>query len=832
MTEPVMTDEIMAVRGMHCAACAARIEKVVGAMAGVVRVEVNLATEEARIVYDPEVVTLAGIVSRVAPLGFELIRAPETETLALDIAGMSCASCSARIEKVLRQADGITAVTVNLAANSARVEYDPERTSARSIRERIGRLGFTATVSDGGDGGDGGTRRAREALARRRDELVPALIFAALLLFVSMGEMLGLGLPGFIAPAVNPPGFAITQFVLVVPLLYIGRRFYLNGFPALFRGSANMDSLIAVGTGAAFIYSSWNLIEIVLGIDPFVHVRDLYFESAGVIIALVSLGKYFEARARIKTSDAIRQLMDLAPERATLIHSDGGTEEIMAAEIESGDLLLLRPGERIAVDGVVEEGESSVDESMLTGESMPVGKGPGDRVVGGTLNHNGVLKVRADKVGRDTVLARIVALVRVAQGSKPPIANLADRISLYFVPTVMSIALVAAMAWYFIAGAGFPFSLRIFIAVMVIACPCAMGLATPTSIMVGTGRGAQLGILIKDGSALELLQHVDTVVFDKTGTLTHGRPEMEELVLLGDIGRERLLALAASTEKMSEHPLAAAVVRAAVDAGAGLFEPRAFAAVTGLGVCAEVDGVAVRMGNFEFMTREGTAVSDRARRRADDLSDQGATVMYIAVAGELAGLMAIADRVKEEAPPVVAALKRMGIEPLLVTGDHERTAHAVGVKVGIERVLARVLPEGKADRVAALQKEGRKLAMIGDGVNDAPALARADVGIAMGTGIDVAVESGDIVLLRGELSGLIAAIELSRAVMRNIRQNLFWAFAYNVVGIPVAAGVLFIFGGPTLNPMIAGAAMAMSSVSVVSNALRLKFFAPVTPAKR
>ena len=813
------------VEGMSCAACAARIEKVVAAMEGVISISVNLAAATATAEFEPDRVSAEEIEARVAGLGFRFTGDAASETVILAIGGMSCAACAARIEKVLGAMDGVVSASVNLAAATARVEFDPGQVSLRRIREAVAGLGFSAGIkaADTDDNGE----QARAALAAQRRELVPSLVFGALLLTVSMGEMLGLPLPAAVSPEHNPLGFALLQFILLLPVLASGRHFYRKGIPALLRGAANMDSLIAVGTGAAFVYSTWNLVEIILNIDPYARARDLYFESAGVIIALVSLGKYFEAKAKTKTSAAIRELMDLAPETATIVREDGGTEEILAAEIEPGDLVLVRPGERIAVDGVVEEGESSVDESMLTGESMPVAKGPGDRVAGGTLNHNGAIRVRAERVGRDTVLARIVSLVREAQGSKPPIANLADRISLYFVPAVMAVALVSGLAWHLGAGAPFSTSLRIFIAVMVIACPCAMGLATPTSIMVGTGRGARLGILIKDGAALETLEKVDAVLFDKTGTITHGRPEVEFFGLLDrNEKEEELLALAAAAESGSEHPLAAAVVRYAEKKKVSPAGYEDFTALPGAGIRAVARGREILIGNRGLLEDSGVRLPEEARERAGRLADGGATVMFMAVDKKPAAMFAIADQVKDEAAAVVAGLTAMGIEPVLLTGDNERTARAVAAKVGIERVLAGVAPEGKAETVAGLQEEGRVTAMLGDGVNDAPALARADVGIAMGTGIDVAMESGDIVLLRGELSGLITAIELSRAVMGNIRQNLFWAFAYNVVGIPVAAGVLRLFGGPTLNPMIAGAAMAASSVSVVSNALRLRFFRP------
>jgi Cu+-exporting ATPase len=819
-----------AVKGMHCAACSSRIEKVLSGMAGVEFAAVNLAAESLEVRWRADLTDLERIGAKVAGLGFELVLPADNSEIRLSIEGMSCASCSSRIEKVIGGLPGVELAEINLATNSGRVVFDPDRISQRRIREQIDRLGFKAHPLTGGS--DLLAAAQEQALARltalRRD-LIPALTLGALLLIISMGPMAGLSLPAFLAPEHSPLAFALVQFALILPMLWLGRRFYLVGFPSLFRGAPNMDSLIAVGTGAAFLYSTWNLGEIALGNLHLAH--DLYFESAGVIIALISLGKYLEARSKVHTSDAIRQLIQLAPDKATLIREDGSLEEIMAEEITPGDLLLVRPGDRLPVDGVVVNGSSSVDESMLTGESMPVKKGEGDQVVAATLNSNGVLRVRAEKVGQDTVLARIIRLVRDAQGSKAPIANLADRISLYFVPIVMGIALFAGLAWYFIGGAEFSFALRIFVAVMVIACPCAMGLATPTSIMVGTGRGAQLGVLIKSGTALEMAQKVGAVVFDKTGTLTFGKPELTDFVLFGDRFREdEALALVAGAETASEHPLAKAVVAGAKARNLALPAVEHFEAVTGRGIVARVGGRELLLGNREFMQeREIAGESDReVATTAARLAGQGKTALYLALDGELAAMLAIADQIKPEAPATVAALKKMGIRAVMLTGDHATTAQAIAREAGIVEVIAQVLPEDKAAKISELQARGVKVAMVGDGINDAPALAVAEVGIAMGTGIDVAIESGDIVLMKGELSGLLTALSLSRATMRNIKQNLFWAFIYNIVGIPVAAGVLYIFGGPTLNPMIAGAAMAMSSVSVVTNALRLRFFAPVS----
>jgi len=837
---------LVSIKGMHCASCSARIEKVLSKLDGIYRAVVNLATETMDVEWDPARLDIERIGTTVAGLGFELVL-PEAEAkLELAIAGMTCASCAARIEKVVSGLPGVVEVQVNLATESARVRFLRGKVSQRSIRETINRLGFVATVQTPATATLLYQRQeeTRRKIARLRKELIPALVFAGLLLLLSMGEMIGMPLPGFLRPAVAPLNFGAAQLLLLLPILWSGRRFYLIGFPTLIRGAPNMDSLIAVGTGAAVVYSTWNLVEIAMGITPQAKAMDLYYESAGVLIALVSLGKYFETSAKAKTSDAISKLMQLTPDQAILVRNgpDGETEQVRipVEEIEQGDRILVRPGERVPVDGLVVQGRSSVDETMLSGESLPVSKEEGDRVVGGTLNKHGALQIKAERVGQDTVLARIIRMVQEAQGSKAPIANLADRISLYFVPTVMMIALAAGLGWYFIGGTEFTFALRIFIAVLVIACPCAMGLATPTSIMVGTGRGAQLGVLIKSGESLELAQQVKAIVFDKTGTLTYGKPALTDLVLLpesdgsmagegpGNPAADDMLALLASAESASEHPLAEAVVQAAKEKNITPLTPASFETVPGRGIQAQVNGRQLLIGNREFMDQSGVAAVDKAAvtAREEMLAAAGKTVLFAALDNRLAALVAIADKIKPEAMQTVGRLKELGLQVVMLTGDNSATAKAIGAQAGITEVIAQVLPEHKADKVAALQATGLKVAMVGDGINDAPALARADVGIAMGTGIDVAIESGDIVLMKGELHGVLTALALSRATMRNIKQNLFWAFAYNVIGIPVAAGLLYIFGGPTLNPMIAGGAMAASSVSVVTNALRLRFFSP------
>ncbi|MGE4291064.1 MAG: heavy metal translocating P-type ATPase [Desulfovibrio sp.] len=840
------------VKGMHCGACAARIERVLGKTEGVASVSVSLADESLSLEYDPETVGREAIESAVAGLGFEVHlpepRRTDQEDLRLDIQGMSCASCVARVERAVRGLPGVQRAEVSLADNSGSFRFDPGQISAEQVRQAIHDAGYESREQPG-SGSTGVTEQERfearqqeiaEDLRQRRNRLIPAFLFALPLLVVSMGHMWGLPLPAWLDPMHAPLNFALFQLALTLPVLWSGRFFYTNGVPALLRGGPNMDSLVAVGTGAAFLYSLWNTVEIALGpahgFDPAAKAMDLYFESAAVLIALISLGKYFEARSKQRTSEAIRSLMNLAPETALVVAESpngahGEEREIPAQDVRPGDLLRIRPGARIPVDGEVLEGRSGVDESMLTGEPLPVTKQAGDKLTGGSLNTTGSLLMRAERVGAETTLARIVELVRRAQGSKAPIASLADRVSYYFVPAVMAVAVLSGLAWYFLGNAEFAFSLRIFVAVMVIACPCAMGLATPMSIMVGTGRGAQLGVLVKSGGALQALSEIRTLAFDKTGTLTQGKPALDGLWTAPEAGTgNRVLALAAAAESQSEHPLALAVLRSAREQGVAVPELRSFDSVPGRGVRAEVeqakegvDHSEVLLGNREFMDESGVSVPDRAEQAAQDFASQGKTALYLAENGGLAAILALADTPREESAEVVRRLHDLGLRVVMLTGDAEPAARAVARKLAIDEVRARILPGGKADAVAELQRHGR-IAMVGDGVNDAPALARADVGIAMGSGIDSAVEAGDVVLLRGGLNGLLTALQLSRAVMRNIRQNLFWAFAFNVLGIPVAAGLLVIFGGPGLNPMIAGTAMALSSVTVVSNALRLRSF--------
>jgi len=830
------------VQGMHCGACAARIERVLGKTPGVADVSVSLAGETMSLEYDPAAVSREQIEEAVSRLGFG-VDIPEPvaadhDSLRLDIQGMHCASCVARVERSVRDLPGVDLAEVSLADNTGSIQFDPSVISRTEIRKAIRDAGYESREQTGDDLFEQRRQEMAEDLRQRRNRLIPAFLFALPLLVVSMGHMWGMPLPAVLDPMHAPLNFALLQLALTLPVIWSGRFFYTLGIPALLRGGPTMDSLVAVGTGAAFLYSVWNTVEIALGraygFDPVAKAMDLYFESAAVLIALISLGKYFEARSKMRTSEAIRSLMNLAPDTALLV-VDGEEREVPAQDVQPGDLVRIRPGARIPVDGDVVEGRSGVDESMLTGEPLPVTKEPGDPLTGGSLNTTGSLVMRAQRVGSETTLARIVEMVRRAQGSKAPIASLADRVSYYFVPAVMSIALLAGLSWYALGGADFAFALRIFVAVMVIACPCAMGLATPMSIMVGTGRGAQLGVLVKGGEALQALSEIRTIAFDKTGTLTRGEPTVDgiwtsQALSSAPEGREnRALALAAAAESQSEHPLAMAVLRAARERDVPRFEARSFDSVPGRGVRAGIveskDGAVrdVLLGNRELLEDQGIGVDESAAKAARAYADQGKTALYLAVDGKLAAVLALADTPRQESAEVLRRVHGMGIRTVMLTGDAEPAARAVAARLGIDEVRARILPGDKADAVADLQRHGR-IAMVGDGVNDAPALARADVGIAMGSGIDSAVEAGDVVLLRGGLNALLTALGLARAVMRNIRQNLFWAFAFNVLGIPVAAGVLILFGGPGLNPMIAGTAMALSSVTVVSNALRLRSY--------
>lgn len=735
----------------------------------------------------------------------------------LDIRGMTCAACAARVEKVVKRLEGVESVSVNLATEKATVAYRPEAVRLLTIREAIEKAGFKALTIDK-PRYDEDQARKRRAIKALWTKFIVAAAFSLPLLYIAMGPMIGLPLPFGLDMMEDALAVALIELFLTLPVVGVGYRFYTVGFKALIRRSPNMDSLIAVGTTAAVLYSAYNTLLIANG--SHMAVESLYYESAGVIITLILLGKSLEAVSKGRTGEAIKKLMGLAPKTAIIVQ-DGAEKEIPIDEVLVGDILAVKPGAKIPVDGTVVSGHTAVDEALLTGESMPVDKKAGDAVYAASLNTTGAIHFRAEKVGADTALAQIIKLVEDAQGSKAPIAQLADIVAGYFVPAVCVIALAAGVAWFLGTG-DIGFALTIFISVLVIACPCALGLATPTAIMVGTGLGAQHGILIKSGEALETAHKIGTIVFDKTGTITEGKPAVTDVLALGDMTKDELLRLAASAERGSEHPLGQAIVADALAKGMELMGADSFESITGRGIEALIGGRGVLAGNRKLMEERGIALNDWAA--ADKLADEGKTPMYVALNGRLCGVVAVADVVKPSSRAAIERLSGMGVEVAMITGDNRKTAGAIARQVGIERVLAEVLPKDKSGEVMKLQGEGRIVAMVGDGINDAPALAQADVGIAIGSGTDVAMESADIVLMRSDLADVATAIQLSRRTIRTIRQNLFWAFGYNVIGIPVAAGLLYLFGGPLLNPMIAAAAMSLSSVSVLTNALRLKRF--------
>lgn len=739
----------------------------------------------------------------------------------LAIEGMSCASCSAAVERAVKKLEGISLAQVNLATNTGSFAYDPSLVSLTEIKSAITNAGYTPKDIEGEKTRSEQEARRDNETGKMRIRLVIAAVFSAPILYIAMSHMfplLGLPIPYFMGSHDFPLIFALIQLGLTLPVIWAGSKFYTRGLKSLFKGSPNMDTLVAIGTGSAFLYSLFATIEIYLG--DFSFAKSLYFESAAVVITLVMLGKYLEAVSKGKTSEAIKKLMQLRPTTA-IVERNGREMEVLLEDVLVGDTVVVRPGSAFPVDGIILEGMTTVDESMLTGESLPVEKQPDSDVTGGSMNGEGLIKYRATRVGADTALSKIIQLVEEAQGKKAPIAKLADIVSGYFVPIVLVIAVLAAAAWA-IAGKDFNFVLTIFVSVLVIACPCALGLATPTAIMVGTGKGAELGILMKGGEALETTHKINTVVLDKTGTITEGKPKLTDIRTYG-LSEQLALLLCASAERGSEHPIARAIVEDALEKNIELLQPEAFQALPGRGIEAVVGSRNVLAGNSKLMTEKGIDIS-MAAADAERLARMGRTLMYVAVNGQLSALMAAADTVKKTSREAIAKLKGMGIAVYMITGDNQNTAKVIAAEVGIDHVLSDVLPGEKAGEVKRLQESGRKVAMVGDGINDAPALVQADVGMAIGTGTDVAVESADVVLMRGDLNEVPAAIALSRATIRNIKQNLFWAFVYNLLGIPFAAGVVYLFGGPLLSPIFAGAAMAFSSVSVVSNALRLRRF--------
>lgn len=816
--------ETLDITGMSCQVCAGKVEKTAREIDGVRTASVNLANEKLAVTYDANICSLDLIINKIKDIGYMAKKAEENKKIHLKILGMSCQVCAGKVEKGTSDLKGVLEASVNLASEKGTFVYNPQEIKLSEIKTEIEKLGYKIGAEEESIDEEK-ERKAKEA-EKELKKLKTAISFTLPIFYLSMGHMIGLPIPKFISPEINPMAYALVQLVLVIPVIIAGRDFYRRGFLHLIKKNPNMDSLIAIGTGSALIYSIYSTIMIASGRNEFA--MFLYYEAAAVIVALIMLGKYMEHISKGKTSEAIQKLAGLRPKKATLVR-DNNLVEIDIEEIEKGDILLVKPGEKVPSDGIITEGHSLVDESMLTGESIPVEKNKGDKVIGASINKHGSFKFEVSATGKDTTLAKIIKLVEDAQNSKAPIAKLADRISLYFVPIVMAIATISAIIWYIAGSNGLVdlheapsiFSLSIFIAVMVIACPCSLGLATPTAIMVGTGRGAELGILIKGGEPLERAHKINTVIFDKTGTITEGKPKVTD-ILSHDIDENVLLGLAATAESHSEHPLGEAIVEYAKDKNYTPGKIDKFKSITGMGIEAEIDGYSLLIGNKKLMERG--KIEKSYENESNKLSSEGKTPMFIAIDGKYAGIIAVADTLKESALGAVEKLKAMNIDVIMITGDNKITANAVARKAGINKVLAEVLPEDKAEEVRKLQEEGKVVAMVGDGINDAPALARADVGIAIGNGTDIAMESADIVLMKNNPEDVSTAISLSRATIRIIKQNLFWAFAYNTLGIPIAAGLLFLIGGPLLNPMIAGGAMAMSSVSVVSNALRLKYF--------
>ena len=820
-------NETYKITGMTCAACAKAVERVVKKLDGVEEQNVNIATEKLNIVYDRSKVNFDDIKCVIEKAGYGIEVEEENKVIELKIEGMTCAACAKAVERVGKKLEGVESISVNIATDKANVIYNPAKVKLSQIKDAIEKAGYKPIEEEKKISVDEDKLKKEKEMKTLFTKFIIATIFAIPLFYIAMGPMIPKPfgpwpLPEIINPINNTLNYALIQLLLVIPVMGAGYKFYIHGFKSLFSKSPNMDTLVAIGTSAAFLYSVYTTIQIANGKITGMHHHQLYYESAGIIIALILLGKYFESRSKGKTSEAIKKLMGLQPKTAILIIN--GTEvETPIEEVMVGDIILVKPGEKIPVDGIVIEGNTSVDESMLTGESIPVEKNVGSKVTGASINKNGSIKFRAEKVGSDTALAQIVKLVEDAQGTKAPIAKLADTVSGYFVPIVMTIAVASALLWWIFGGKDIVFVLTIFISILVIACPCALGLATPTAIMVGTGKGAENGILIKGGEALELSHKINTIIFDKTGTITEGKPKVTDIITSEDIEEGYLLEIAASAEKNSEHPLGEAIVRYGMEKDINFKNLENFKAIPGHGIEVIIDNKKILLGNRKLMNERNISLLN-LENKSDELAREGKTPMYISIDNNIGGIIAVADVVKESSKKAIETLHEMGIRVAMVTGDNKKTASAIASQVGIDIVLAEVLPEDKSQEVKKLQEKVNFVAMVGDGINDAPALAKADIGIAIGSGTDVAMESADIVLMRSDLMDVPNAIKLSNATIKNIKQNLFWAFGYNTIGIPVAAGLLYIFGGPLLNPMIAAAAMSLSSVSVVTNALRLKKF--------
>lgn len=810
----------LGILGMSCASCVARVEKALSRLDGVSEAKVNLATEKASVIVDPSRIHIKELIRTIQDLGYKVDLVEQS----FGVRGMSCASCVRRVERALESLEGVVEASVNLATERATVRYIPETVTPGHISQAVKKAGYEALFYGSAEEKQA-TDRDKEAREKEIRELKTKFAMGA-----------SLAIPVFLLAYWEDLGFEslfplpkslnfLIQFCLQTPIqFWVGWQFYSGAWKSAKHGSADMNTLIAIGTSAAYLYSI--LATFFPGIfEAEGLVVAVYFDTAAAIIVLILMGRLLEARAKGQSSEAIRKLMGLQPKKARILRR-GEEVDVPLEDVKIGDMVVVRPGERIPVDGIVRQGRSTVDESMITGEPLPVDKSVGDEVIGGTINRSGSLIFEATKVGKDTVLAQIVRMVQEAQGTKPPIARMADKIASWFVPAVVAIAIATFIIWL-LAGPqpSLNYALVNLVSVLIIACPCALGLATPTSIMVGTGKGAQEGVLIRSGEALEIAHRIQVLVMDKTGTLTKGQPMVTDIIPLGGRTRKEVVLYAASAERNSEHPLAEAIVRKAKEEGLKLLPAEDFIALEGKGIQGRVDGRPILVGSLSLIEENGMDV-EPLKELAGSLSSQGRSFMFIGIDGEPAGIIALADTLKENSREAVGSLRRMGIEVVMVTGDNKATAESVAREVGIEKVVAGVLPQDKVMEIKRLQAQGKVVGMVGDGINDAPALAQADVGIAIGTGTDIAMESADIILMRGDLRAVVTAISLSRATMRNIKQNLFWAFAYNAILIPIAAGALFPFTGILLNPMFAAAAMGLSSITVVSNALRLKRFRP------
>lgn len=812
-----MEEKVLNITGMTCASCSSKVERVVGKMEGMSNASVNLISNELKVSYDSDKINLENIKQKIERIGYG-VKSINKISETYKVEGMSCSACAASIERALKKVDGVESGVINFATKTLAISYDSDIVTMADINKKISKLGFKLSRDE--DTLDNKSSVNNE-VKFTKDRLIYTAIFGVPIFIIAMGHMVGMPLPSFMSPETSPFTFAMVQLVLSTLVFYFGRSFFKTGMKSLFALAPNMDSLISIGSGAAYIYSIYATYKIAVGDIHFVH--ELYFESAALILVFVSLGKFLESVAKGKTSDAIKKLMGLAPKVATIL-VDGEEKSISIDDVSVGDLIVVKPGEKLPVDGEIIEGKTSIDESMLTGESIPSEKEIGSFVYGASINKNGRIIYKATKVGKDTVISQIVKLVKDAQGSKAPIAKTVDVISGYFVPVVIVLAFLASIFWG-VRGEDLQFVMTIFIAVLVIACPCALGLATPTAIMVGTGKGAENGVLIKGGESLETAGKIQTIVFDKTGTLTEGKPIVTD-VITQNYSEDEILSIAGAAEKASEHPLGEAIVRHAENKNLELKKIDNFVAIPGMGIEVNIDFKDIYIGNKKLLDTNGFEIGDYFESEAEKLASNGKTPMYIIIDSKLEAIIAVADTVKPSSKKAVEILTKMGVEVIMLTGDNKKTADAIARELGISRVVAEVLPHEKANKIKEIKDEGKIVAMVGDGINDAPALAIADVGMAIGSGTDIAMESADIVLMKSDIMDVISAIQLSKKTMINIKENLFWGLIFNVIGIPVAMGVLYLFRGTLLNPMIGAFAMSFSSVAVLLNALRLKTFKP------